>query len=138
MGLLRNILADPRTKGMSIDDPRTTLLRRSIVREKPFLRKVYKEWYRLVASYVPEGKEPALELGSGAGFLKEFIPNLITSEICPVEGVDVVLDGQKMGLPDESLRAIVMTDVLHHLPLVREFFKEATRCVKPGGVIAMT
>lgn len=30
-----------------------------------------------------------------------------------------------------------MTDVLHHLPRVREFFTEATRCIKPGGVIAM-
>src|SRR5690348_5805652 len=116
MGLLRNILAEPRTRGMNIDDPRTTVLRRSIVREKPFLRKVYEEWYRLVASYVPAGPEPALELGSGAGFLKEFIPNLVTSEIFPVEGVDVVLDGQRMGLPDGSLRGIVMTDVLHHLP----------------------
>jgi hypothetical protein len=30
-----------------------------------------------------------------------------------------------------------MVDVLHHLPHVREFFREADRCVTSGGVVAM-
>src|ERR1041384_7828288 len=30
-----------------------------------------------------------------------------------------------------------MTDVLHHIPEPRLFFAEATRCVQPGGVMAM-
>jgi len=38
---------------------------------------------------------------------------------------------------DGSLRAIVMTDVLHHIPNVESFFAEAARCVRPGGVIVM-
>src|SRR5439155_19313772 len=38
---------------------------------------------------------------------------------------------------DGSLRAIVMTDVFHHLPRSRDFFREATRIVRPGGVMAM-
>jgi hypothetical protein len=42
-----------------------------------------------------------------------------------------------MPFGDASLRGVVMTDVLHHLPRVREFFREAGRCVEVGGVVAM-
>jgi SAM-dependent methyltransferase len=31
----------------------------------------------------------------------------------------------------------VMQDVLHHVPEPRRFFKEAARCVRPGGTIVM-
>lgn len=30
-----------------------------------------------------------------------------------------------------------MTDVLHHLPKAKDFFSEAARCVRSGGVIVM-
>jgi len=38
---------------------------------------------------------------------------------------------------DDTLRAIVMTDVLHHLQNLRRFFKEASRCVEVGGKVIM-
>jgi len=38
---------------------------------------------------------------------------------------------------DGSLRAIVMTNVFHHIPDVRRFLGEVHRCLKPGGVLAM-
>jgi SAM-dependent methyltransferase len=135
---IKGALAHPLTRGVSIDDPRATALRRRIVREKPFLRKVYAEWYGMLAEVLPPRElGAALELGSGAGFLKEFVRDVVTSEIFVTPGIDVVLDGQRLPLADESLRAIVMTDVMHHLPRVRLFFAEATRTVKRGGVIAM-
>jgi SAM-dependent methyltransferase len=55
--------------------------------------------------------------------------------LCP--GVDTVLDAQQLPFRDDTLRAIVMTDVLHHLPRVRSFLTEAARCVRPGGVVSM-
>jgi SAM-dependent methyltransferase len=44
-----------------------------------------------------------------------------------------------MQLPfaNDTLRAILMTGVLHHIPDVRQFFSEATRCLRPGGKIVM-
>jgi SAM-dependent methyltransferase len=120
---------------LSIDDPRTTELRRRIIREKPFLEKLYREWYELLAANVPPGPEPVLELGSGAGFLKEFVPNLITSEVFACPGVDLVADATNLPFRDASLRAIAMTDVLHHIGRPRKFFAEATRCVRAGGTI---
>jgi len=86
---------------------------------------------------IPSGKEPVLELGSGAGFLRQYIPDLITSEVFRCPGVDLVLDATHLPIADASLRGIVMTDVLHHIRDSRSFFSEATRCVRPGGVIAM-
>jgi len=135
--LLRGVLAHPLTRGANLDDPNTTALRRQIIQSKPFLRKIYDEWYAMLAADVPAGEGEVLELGSGAGYLPQFIPDVITSEVFPCPGIDVVLDGQKMALADNSLRAIVMTDVFHHLPNVRRFFAEATRTVRAGGVVAM-
>jgi SAM-dependent methyltransferase len=134
---LRNLLAHPLTRGQDLDDPRTTVLRRRIVREKPFLRRIYQEWYATLAADIPTGDGRVLELGSGAGFFNETVPDAITSEIFTCPGIDVVLDAQQMALPDASLHAIVMTDVFHHLPRPRAFFAEATRTVRAGGVVAM-
>jgi SAM-dependent methyltransferase len=42
-----------------------------------------------------------------------------------------------MSFGEGALRAIVMTDVLHHIPQPRMFFAEAVRCLQPGGKIIM-
>jgi SAM-dependent methyltransferase len=134
---LKTWLAEPLTRGLDLDDPRTTELRREILRRKTFLRKIYAEWYAAIAAAVPAGDAPVLELGSGAGFLKDHIPEAITSDVFPCPGVDRVVDAQQLEFATGSLRAIVMIDVLHHLPQVRRFFAEAARCVRPGGVVVM-
>lgn len=142
MPAVRGWLAHPLTRGMAVDDPRTTELRRRIVREKVFLRRIYEEWYRGIAAAVPsragEG-DWALELGSGAGFLAEtgLIPGLITSDVFAAPGVDRVIDARRLPFGEGALRAVVMTDVLHHVSEPRAFLAEAARCVRPGGVAAM-
>src|SRR5687768_12601524 len=135
--MLTRWLAHPRTRGLDLDDPRTTELRRKIIQEKPFLRHVYHAWYAAVAAAIPPGAGEVLELGSGAGFLKEWVPGLITSDILPVPGVELVLDGRRLPFQDSALRGIVMTNVFHHIAEPRQFLQEATRCVRPGGVITM-
>jgi SAM-dependent methyltransferase len=135
--MLRSLLAHPLTRGLDLDDPNTTALRRQIVQSKPFLRRIYLEWYRTLAADLPTWPGRVLELGSGAGFFREVVAEAICSEIFYCPGIDVILDGQRLPLSDGSLRAIVMTDVFHHLPRAREFWREATRCVRPGGVVAM-
>lgn len=134
---MRNPLAHPLTRGLDLDSPATTALRRRIVREKGFLRRLYEEWYRLVRAALPDFEGPVLELGSGAGFMDEFIEDLVTSEVFLVAGARVVLDGTRLPFESKSLRAIVMTDVFHHLPAARAFLSEALRCLKPGGRVVM-
>ena len=135
-GYLHRWLAHPLTRGMDIDDPHTTALRLQIIRSKPFLRKLYEEWYRDIATHFPSDAR-VLELGSGAGFLKEFIPQLITSELFSTPGVERVIDAQAIAMAEASLDGIVMTDVLHHIPDCSSFFHEAARVIRPGGRVVM-
>jgi len=135
--LLEACLAHPLTRGFDINDPQTTTIRRRLINEKNFLRLIYDEWYKSVAEALPSGPGPILEIGSGAGFMGDYVPGLVTSEMFPCQGIRVVLNAMQMPLADDTLRAIVMTGVLHHIPDVRRFFSEATRCLRPGGVIVM-
>ncbi len=133
---LRNWLAHPLTRGLDIDDPKTTLLRRQIIREKRFLHRLYLEWYAAIVGTLPANVSgPVLELGAGAGFLREHIADLITSEVFACPDITAVLDGRHLPFSGQVLRGIVMTDVLHHIPEPARFFAEAARCVKAGGVV---
>jgi SAM-dependent methyltransferase len=134
---LKYLLAHPLTRGMDFDDPQTTRLRQRIIAEKPFLRKVYEEWYRRLAAALPPGAEPVLEVGTGPGFLNTLLPHVITSDVFMSPNVKIVLDAGGLPFSNGSLRSIVMTNVLHHLPEPRRFFSEAARCVREGGVVAM-
>jgi SAM-dependent methyltransferase len=134
---LQRSLAHQATLGLSPDDPRTTQLRRRLVQENEFLKRVYLEWYADLSSSLPPGEEPVLEIGSGAGFMNDCMPRVLNTDVFYCPGMKAVLDGQALPFQSGSLRAIVMTDVLHHLPDVRRFFHEATRVLRPGGVISM-
>jgi len=130
-------LEHPLTRGLPLDSPETTRLRRTVIATKPFLRQLYEEWYTDIARHVPKGEGRVLELGSGAGFLRQHIPDVISSEVFHCSDVDVILDARRLPFSLGSLRAIVMTDVLHHIPDVRRFLVEAAACVRDGGAIVM-
>jgi SAM-dependent methyltransferase len=137
MNAIRTILRHPLTANLDLDDPATTARRRTIVRSKAFLNAIYREWYALIAAQLPAGTEPVLELGSGGGFLSECVSRIVTSDVLPVPGIDLVCDAGRLPLRGESLRGIVMTNVFHHLPDVRAFLADAGRAVRRGGVIVM-
>ena len=134
---ISSLLAHPLMRGLDIDDPRTTDLRRKVIASNGFLRAIYDEWYALLVERVPAGAGHVLEIGSAAGILAGRVPQLIRSEILQLPGLDAVLDAHVLPFADQSLKAIVMVDVLHHLPQPRQFFAEAQRCLMPGGVVVM-
>jgi SAM-dependent methyltransferase len=119
-----------------LDDPRITQLRRQVIRQNAFLSQIYDSWYILLEASIPSGPGQIVELGSGAGFLSEHVPELIKSEIFFLNDMRIILDGQRMPFVKASLKAIAMTNVLHHIPSARQFF-EAARVTRPGGVISM-
>lgn len=129
----------PETKNIAdLDDPATTLLHAQIVRKKPFLEKTYRDFYSEFKQAFPETKNKTLiELGSGGGFLKEVMPDVITSDVLPLPNVDKVFSALDMPFANTSVDAFFMVDVLHHIPDAEKFFKEANRCLKPGGKIIM-
>lgn len=135
--MLRRLLAHPLTAGLDIDDPRVTEVRREIIRGKKPLARIYEEWYARIAAAIPSGDGRVLELGSGAGFLSASVDGVVTSDILPLHGIDAVVDGRALPFGSESLRAIAMVDVLHHIPDAHRFFTEAVRVLRAGGRIVM-
>lgn len=122
----------------SLDDPRTTLAHRDIILAKPFLKKIYERWYKQFEKANANCKQlPILEIGSGGGFLKEFLPNVITSDILPLPNVDKVFSAEQMPFENESLGGIVMLNVFHHIPKPYLFLQEAQRCLAKGGKVIM-
>jgi len=136
-GIIKSVLAHPLTKCLELDDPNTTELRLQIIQSKPFLRRIYDDWYRLIKSKIPEGDGLVLELGSGAGYFQKFLPSVIQSEVFLCRNVHLVADSRHLPFPNSSLKAIVMTDVLHHIPQVDVFLQEAVRCLVPAGRLVM-
>ena len=134
---MKRWLEHPLTRGLPVDSPETTSLRRTIIATKPFLRRIYDEWYAEIAARLPRGEGRVLELGSGAGFLDEYVPGVIRSEIFDCPDIDLMLDARRLPFRHDSLRAIVMTDVLHHIPDVRGFLRDAGAAVRPGGALVM-
>jgi SAM-dependent methyltransferase len=125
-------------KKNDLDSPATTVLRRQIIQEKLFLKNLYSECYQFMAQALPKHiAGPIVELGSGAGFVKEYIPDCLTSEIIKIPDIDLILDGAHLPFPTGALKGIVMFDVLHHIPDAAPFFSNAAECIKPGGVIVM-
>lgn len=136
MSFLQEVLGHPLTRGLAVDDPRTTLLRREIIQGKAFLRALYAEWYERICGSLGKNND-VLELGSGAGFLQQFLPGVITSEVFATPGVKLIANACNLPLKAQSLDAIVMTDVFHHIPDVGRFLGEAARCIRPGGKLIM-
>ena len=138
LSVLKRCLELPEMRGSSLDSPTTTALRVSIIRRKAFLYRLYSEWYsrfKDAARFLPDG--PKVELGSGAGFLKDVLADVITSEVLLLQNIDVVFSGEAMPFADSALAAIYLLDVFHHIAHPDRFLREATRCLKGNGRIIM-
>lgn len=121
-----------------LDDPRTTLAHRDIILQKPFLKRLYTEWYReFIDCARSVGKGIYLEIGSGGGFLKDVFPEVVTSDILDLPVVDKVFSAEEMPYKDGELGCIMMLNVFHHIPRPYLFLKEAERTLMTGGKVIM-
>lgn len=133
-----SIITHPRIANMKIGSPEWFSAQREMIRAKPAVRRCYDLWYALLRADVASVAEDGLivELGSGSSYIKEVLPEVITSDVVPGP-VDMIIDGRRLPFPDASVRALLLTHVFHHIPDVRRFFLEAERVLVPGGVVTM-
>ena len=106
--------------------------------QNPALRALYADWYgRIAAALPPPELGPRIELGSGPGFARGFIPGLQLTDVVAAPWHDRALSADSIGAPDGSVGALVLFDVLHHLPSPRRFFVEAARVLRARGRLVM-
>jgi SAM-dependent methyltransferase len=136
--LLRRLWEEPRARGLDLESAEATAAHARLIREKPFLRRLYERYYAEFAQAdrsAPKGAR--LELGSGGGFLSEIVPGLVRLDVRPGAEVDVVASALALPFAARTVGAAFMLNVLHHLPDVRALFAELGRALVPGGRVVM-
>jgi SAM-dependent methyltransferase len=108
------------------------------IRKKPFLSRLYADFYEEIRLAMPARVDgPVVELGSGAGFFKNHLSQVITGDVLPSRFIDVCFDARSMPFRENSLKGIVMLNVFHHIPSAGVFLADAQRCLQRGGVVVM-
>src|SRR5205807_7343516 len=83
-----------------------------------------------------------LEVGSGTSPLKQFLPNVVTSDVLELDYLDLVFDCHDIdkldAIKDNSLDVITVTNVLHHLKSPIAFLNCAASKLKSGGKLIAT
>ena len=133
----RWFLSHPAARGFDIDDPRLTEIRHNLLKQKKYLNRLYQDWYILIKENLGNLNSPIIELGSGAGFLEKLIPQVVKTDIFLHPFIYLAVDGLKLPFSKNSLDALVLLDVFHHLQNVNEFLDEADRTLRIGGRIVM-
>lgn len=121
-----------------LDNPETTVNRIATFKTNKYLKQLYIDFYKIFQSNsknIPIGKR--VEIGSGAGFIKEIIPSCVTSDIMKLPNCDLVFSAEKMPFNSSSLSVIYMLNVFHHIKNPQKALSEFYRCLKPEGKIIM-
>jgi len=104
-------------------------------------------WYRaLYRDQFGELPNPTvlsiLEIGSGTSPLKQFVSNVITSDVLDLDYLDLVFDCHQIdkldAIKDNSLDVITVTNVLHHLKSPIAFLNRAASKLKAGSKVIAT
>src|SRR5213596_3857867 len=103
----------------------------------------YRELYRDQFNDFPNTAALSiLEIGSGTSLLKQFLSNVVTSDVLNLDYLDLVFDCHEIdkldAIKDNSLDVITLTNVLHHLKSPIAFLKRAAKKLKSGGKVIAT
>lgn len=123
-----------------IDSKDINKIFKKIIKDNFLLHQFYLDCYKIFKKNLSKKNNlnlKILEIGSGAGFIKEIIPNTITSEIISLEGIDIQLDATNLNFENNSLDAILLLNVFHHISDPEKFLYESKRVLKKNGKILM-
>ncbi len=137
---IKKVIRETDLDGLQPGSPEFFKVQESIIQRKPLLKRSFLNFYKTfeadLKSAPSTSKLLTLELGSGGGFLREVVPDVITSDIYPTIA-DMTIDARHLPFDEGTVRGIFMGSVLHHIPAVRLFFRELQRVLVDGGVCAI-
>lgn len=139
LGFCKDLLRQPGTAGLDLDSAEATEAHQRLIRTKGALRAVYEGYYGQFEEVLERAPIDGarVEIGSGGGFLGEVIDGLVTVDVRPGARVDAVASAMELPFDGESVAALFMLNVLHHLPDPGRFFEELSRVLVPGGRCAL-
>jgi SAM-dependent methyltransferase len=101
------------------------------------IREVFEEHYRTMLALEQRLITPyaglRVEIGAGSSILKSVDPTIVSSDVVPSRGHDLVVDAQRMPFADGEVRTLFGVHCFHHLPNPYEFLAEVARVTRPGG-----
>jgi SAM-dependent methyltransferase len=109
------------------------LQNKKIWRNKVVLRRAYAVFYRLICTQLSEVPGLTVELGSGIGAVKEFLPECVTTDIFPNPWLDRVENAYHLSFAGASASNLILFDVFHHLRWPGTALKEFARVVRQRG-----
>ena len=122
----------------SIDQHLVEILRnRDAWNRKAVLRRAYSLFYRLIRKQLAEQPGLIVELGSGIGVIKQFIPECITTDLFPNPWLDRTENAYRLSFSDRSVANVILFDVFHHLEFPGEALKEFERVLTPRGRVIL-
>ena len=105
---------------------------------KPLLREVYAGFYRMIRDRLPPDRKGAvIEIGSGMGNIKQWIPECVTTDLFPNPWLDRVESVYRLSCADGSASAFVLFDVFHHLRHPGAALAEMRRALEKGGRVIL-
>lgn len=94
----------------------------------------YRDWYqRLDRHRPPRSLGPTIELGSGPGLAERFLEDVVLTDVVRAPWHQLAAAAEALPFATGALGALLLFDVLHHLPSPARFFQEALRVLAPGG-----
>jgi SAM-dependent methyltransferase len=102
--------------------------------KKPILRKIYFKFYKTIQEALNKnipGK--IVELGSGIGNLKLCVPECVCTDLFPSPWIDQVENAYELSFGDNSLNALILFDVWHHLKYPGTILREFNRVLAKNG-----
>ena len=106
-------------------------------RERPLLRALYRDWFRLVESRLSSRPGLSVELGAGIGRFHEACPWVVPTDVAQTPWAGSAVDAEDLPYAPGAVANLVLIDVLHHLARPARFLDEASRVLAPGGRVVI-
>ena len=95
------------------------------------LQRFYKDLWDMTMSAVTGA--PVIELGGGGGFIRQYYPDVITSDLNRFPCTQLVCNATRLPFRAGSVGSLIAVAFFHHCVNPKQLFDEVQRVLKPSG-----